>query len=934
MKTRLRLGLQLKLVIALCVAILTILGTRTYISFQVLADQQSELNRQEMDQLQSTFLALVERSSRELFRYGHQHVASSENLQTAASSLPLSLHSAIDSAAYLSLAGEVLASGSLGDDHSQPSGKLIAYAISQVRSQQRPIAFLDCRDNCYQRAFIPLITPDNREVILNLNRSASLLVEDFFKLTHAEIALFRDNVADADTPPSIALASHGTSTLGVLEQLNQQDPAVAPDVSLQQFGGKTYSVKPFTLSDTNGKPHRIAILKDQSDLAFRFDAARTQIIVSSLITLAVMIVIVYLICEPALRRLAGITLILKQLPNFEFGPFRKALKKVGHSRFFPDEIDQLKLALTQVSFSLQNLDDTVNEQKLALGDQVRSLEQQRRFVQTLLDHSPMAIIVSDRRGKVVSANELAAALIGATDATGLPIDHWLPGASTPERLHRRCHLLPGGRFQQEQPLVNHNGEQLELLWVHTTVEENDELLFLSVGVDLTERKQAAESLSWLGEHDRVTGLLNRNTFIDRAREHVHQHNREHSFSLLMLDIDNFAQFNDRFGFSTGDRLLAQLALHLVEHLPSNALTSRTGSGEFCALLTHRKDQAPQDFINELTSLNRYHLSMQNANEEVSLSVVVEPMEDGSSDIEDWLSDVTDIMVRVKQKAKGTVYCADPNDTDRVAREERYRIKGQILEALAEQRLILFYQPIVNVTENRVSHCECLVRMKDRDGNLIPPNDFLPVAAQTGLLSRIDYAVMEMAMMQQSQWQRDDINCGLSINLTAPTIEQQEFQLRLEQLLEKTGANPERLIFEVVETDSLENIAIAKHLLDNFRKVGAKIALDDFGVGFTSFEYVRELPVDYIKIDQSFIRFLHEREEDQELVKSMVEMSHKLGKRVIVEGLETVEALAIVKSLGVEYVQGYYLSKPLPLDALDLSITLPTDAQRDRTRSTA
>ena len=139
---------------------------------------------------------------------------------------------------------------------------------------------------------------------------------------------------------------------------------------------------------------------------------------------------------------------------------------------------------------------------------------------------------------------------------------------------------------------------------------------------------------------------------------------------------------------------------------------------------------------------------------------------------------------------------------------------------------------------------------------------------------------------------------------------------------------------MVETDSLENIAIAKHLLENFRKVGAKIALDDFGVGFTSFEYVRELPVDYIKIDQSFIRFLHEREEDQELVKSMVEMSHKLGKRVIVEGLETVEALAIIKTLGVEYVQGYYLAKPQPLESLDLSVTLPTDSQRDRTRSTA
>lgn len=934
---RLRPGLQLKLASALCIAMTAVLGTRAYLNFSVLAEQQHELNRQEMTRLQQTFSTLVERSGRELFRYGHQHAVVSDKFQATASTLPLSLHSAIDSASYLSLTGKVLASGDLGDAQSHPSPERISYAVGRVRALQQPVAFIDCRDSCYQHAFIPLITPDNQEVIVNLNRSAALLVEDFYRLTHAEIVLYRSpdlaQESDADQA-TIALASHSQMTKGLLEQLGSVDTLTPSETVWREVGDQTFSIEAFTLSNDNGTPHRVVVLKDQSALAHRYAVAQNQILLSSLITLLVMILVVYLICEPALRRLIGITTLLKQLPNFEFEPFRRSLKKVGRSRFFPDEIDQLKLTLTQVSFSLQNLDETVNEQRVALNEKVQSLEHQSRFVQTLLDNSPMVIIVSDSRGKVLTANQLASRLVGVNDASGLAIDHWLPSTSTPERLHRRCHLLPGGRFQQEQPLTNVDGDKVELLWIHTTIDQNDQTLFLSVGVDLTERKQAAESLSWLGEHDRVTGLLNRSTFIEKARDHVHHHGAEHSFSLLMLDIDDFAQFNDRFGFSIGDRLLAKLALHLVEHLPSSAMTSRTGSGEFCALLSHQKHQTPQDVVANLFSLNRYHLSMQSSEEEVSLSVVVEPMEDGSSDIEAWLSDVTDIMVRVKQKAKGTVYCADPNDTNRVAREEKYRIKGQILDALAEDRLQLFYQPIVNVSENRVSHCECLVRMRDTEGNIVPPNVFLPVAAQTGLISRIDYAVMEMAMTQQSRWQKVGIDCGLSINLTAPTIEQQEFQLRLEQLLSKTGANPERLIFEVVETDSLENIAIAKHLLENFRKVGAKIALDDFGVGFTSFEYVRELPVDFIKIDQSFIRFLHEREEDQQLVKSMVEMSHKLGKRVIVEGLETSEALAIVRSLGVEYIQGYYLAKPQPLSSLDLSIKLPPEDQCDRTRSTA
>ncbi len=158
-------------------------------------------------------------------------------------------------------------------------------------------------------------------------------------------------------------------------------------------------------------------------------------------------------------------------------------------------------------------------------------------------------------------------------------------------------------------------------------------------------------------------------------------------------------------------------------------------------------------------------------------------------------------------------------------------------------------------------------------------------------------------------------------MTAHTMEQADFEAQLHRLLAQTGVDPRRLIFEVVETDALESISTANLLLKNFRAIGAKIALDDFGVGFTSFEYIRELPVDFIKIDQSFLRFIHERPSDQALVRSMVEMSHSLNKQVIVEGVETRQALDLVRTMGVEYAQGYYISRPVPLDALNLHMPL-------------
>ena len=212
-------------------------------------------------------------------------------------------------------------------------------------------------------------------------------------------------------------------------------------------------------------------------------------------------------------------------------------------------------------------------------------------------------------------------------------------------------------------------------------------------------------------------------------------------------------------------------------------------------------------------------------------------------------------------------------------------------------------------------------MLDDEGQFISPMHFLGIAAESGLMPRLDFSVMEKAMRQQRSWEDSGIHTGLSINITAPTLEQPDFEARLAELLARTGANPERLIFEVVETDALENLSTARKLLNNFKTVGAKVAFDDFGIGFTSFEYVRELPVDYIKIDQAFIRFIHERESDQVLVKSMVEMSHNLGKKVIVEGVENREALEIVRDMGVEYVQGYYVCRPMPISALDLSLQI-------------
>jgi diguanylate cyclase (GGDEF)-like protein/PAS domain S-box-containing protein len=571
---------------------------------------------------------------------------------------------------------------------------------------------------------------------------------------------------------------------------------------------------------------------------------------------------------------------------------------------------------------------TVNDHRDELKQKISVITEAKQFTEMLLDVSPMVVIIHDSQGNIRNINKLGRELSGLNLKVPVAanINTWVRNNRQSKTLSETLQNLlevSGKKSQGEMTFFTHDKRQLDFLWIHTCLHVKSAPHILSLGIDITESREASENLRWLGQHDRITGLLNRNTFTEDANIYIGKHVQHEHIELLMLDIDDFAVFNDRFSFEAGDKLLKDLATHLKASLPDSCLLARTGSGEFCALIHHPKSSGQSAKDLGLEKLTRFQASSPNAiSQEICLSIVVDSFDESLSGIDELISNSTSTMARVKQKNRGNLYFStEDTDSNRISRHEKYRMKEQFQIALSENRLVLFYQPILDIKRNIISHCECLVRMLDDEGEFISPAHFLGIAAEAGLMPRLDFSVMEKAMRQQRIWEDAGIETGLSTNITAQTLEQPDFDKKLTDILTKTGANPKRLIFEILETDALDNMNRARHLLANFTKAGAKIAFDDFGIGFTSFEYVRELPVDYIKIDQSFIRFLHERKKDQVLVKSMVEMSHSLGKKVIIEGVETREALEIVRNMGVEYIQGYYFCRPMPLSALDLSMKL-------------
>jgi diguanylate cyclase (GGDEF)-like protein/PAS domain S-box-containing protein len=870
--------------------------------------------------LEQTFKTLADRTSGELFRNADRYpLPSTSNIKSNNIPAP-SLMSGIDSIVFISTEGKVLATSEIDEQNYLPKGADIQSAVRKIAHNQRPVTSINCNPQCTQSVFIPVINNDGDELIVNINRSASLIAEDFYDLTGAELVLF--SLPSNSVSPQVHLSTHGHKTAEMFAALYTDQ--VVKNSNLMTFFGKVnehyLGAHSFNITSEGLKA---AIITDESGIASLANETLREVLIAALLTSIIVILIVYVTLRPPLQKLNTITRALPLLSSARFDEVRDALSTLKRKRKYADEIDLLHFTTEQVNDALEQLGSEVARQQDELHDKVHALSEAKQFNEMLLENSPMVVVTHDSKGTIHNLNAFGRSLSGLESKLplGANINQWVRDPENNITLSDSLRSMSSRakiKLQNELPFVSHDGQTYDFLWTHSSLVIKNEKLFLSLGIDITEIRRAEESLRWLGEHDRVTGLLNRSTFIEEADRQVHAEGDQYFIDLIMVDIDNLSEFNDRFGFDCGDDLLRRYANHISVNVENFCHLARTGSGEYCLLIISDAELSAER--NKLDQLSHFEITIGGHSETVTATVIVSRYDHDNGSVDELMSNATSLMQRMKNKAKGHVYYANTEDS-KENRQEKYQLKEQLIQSLNNNRLVLFYQPIIDLKSQRISHCESLVRMLDDDGNFIPPGKFLGIATESGLMPQIDYLVIEKALRQLAAWQQADVKIQLSINITAPTLEQPDFSKRLAAIIENTGVSADAVIFELVETDALDSIDNARTLLEQIKSSGAQIALDDFGVGFTSFEYVRELPVDYIKIDQAFIRFIHERENDQALVRSIIEMSHSLGKKVIAEGVEGKPAMDLLADMQVDYIQGYYISRPVPINALDLSIRI-------------
>jgi len=429
--------------------------------------------------------------------------------------------------------------------------------------------------------------------------------------------------------------------------------------------------------------------------------------------------------------------------------------------------------------------------------------------------------------------------------------------------------------------------------------------------DITEQKAFQHQLSYHAEHDSLTGLFNRNYFQQELERTVARVARSGSdCALFYIDLDQFKYINDTLGHAAGDRLLVDVAALLSSHVRDGDLLARFGGDEFTLLLYNieRHDVlSAADKFRDLCS--DYRFIEEDTSYNITLSIGITMIDSQVTTAEEVLSHADLACNMAKQHGRNRTNLYDPAESDKAGMAADMGWAARVREMLEHDRFQLVYQPIVSTENGHVLDYEVLVRMICDDGQVILPGGFMPAAERFGLIHSVDRWIVNRAIRQLSSLHTQGQETSFSINLSGKAFEDATLLPMIQDLLAETGLDPTWVTFEITETAAIANLAAAEDFIGALKDIGCQFALDDFGSGFSSFAYLKHLPVDKLKIDGGFVKGMAHSTVDQAMVESMNQIAHALGKQTIAECVENEETLHLLKRMGIDRAQGNYIGRP-------------------------
>ena len=429
--------------------------------------------------------------------------------------------------------------------------------------------------------------------------------------------------------------------------------------------------------------------------------------------------------------------------------------------------------------------------------------------------------------------------------------------------------------------------------------------------DVTERKLLEEKLRHWALHDELTQLPNRTLIREQLDELIKLRKREGgSVSLLMVDLDRFKEINDTLGHEAGDVLLRTVADRLRAGLRDSDLVARLGGDEFAGVLPGCSAAGAVAVGGELQELLLEPVDLFKRRVCVSASIGVAECPTHGRDVSALLRHADVALYLAKESPTGIAVYESHRDRNSPARLE---LLSELRTAIQEHKLLLHYQPEIDILTGAIVRVEALARWPLADGRMIPPGEFVPLAEQNGLVPSLTTWALGEALRQCAEWSAAGQDLDVAVNLSALDLRDPGLVGRVERALGEAAVNADRLWVEVTETSVMSEPQEAMNVLTELRELGVRVAIDDFGVGQSSLSYIRRLPATDVKIDKSFVRDVATQPRDAAIVRAAIALAHELGLSVTAEGVETAEALTLLRQLGCDHAQGYFIARPMPAD---------------------
>lgn len=837
---------------------------------------------------------------------------------------PFQLSNGLKSAVFYSKANEAIARWG------KPHEKM--HLVSDSNNNGRPHHYLHCASSCTLYVTTPLAHRGNQlgTLLIGANLSQSLI--DFRRRMDVDIGIFttrkhsdfRQYIPNWDMV-SIAMTLP-EKNLALIKNLSEES---MPDISLEsqtlfyKDNDNTYEVTFKSIPELSQENTTFWVfISDVSKLINSQNKALFNNIFLSVSGLVITSLLVLLISWRPLSRLREIT---EELPNLA-SQHRAFLKRHKLSsqrkRFILDESDVVRSSAIRLAKRLKVLNDRIGQRTQELEDNAIKLASEKAFIDTLLDTAQALILTQDKDGNIKLVNHYAQWISGYSrkEISGKPLKSILAeedNLDAVDTILNQIHDGSNSHGRHHTDLKTKHGDRVHMAWYHSKLKlEKGDYQLITVALDITDRKRIEENLGHLANNDPLTGLYNRRRFTEEMEQVIStSHRYDHSSALLFFDLDNFKDVNDLSGHHAGDELLTRVAEVLRKESRESDVLARLGGDEFAVILKETNEiDALISAKRFCKALNKVQIQVGPNTHQVSSSIGVALYPEHGNDLKSVLANADMAMYKAKEEGRNRVIMYSEESTGPQQLKQRVYWNQKASEMIAESKALMFYQPIWNIKQRHISHYEALLRVKDGD-EIYPPMNLINAAERNNIIFDIDRLVLEQVMMDLSHLGEQGISMRFNVNISGISFQNRELVTHVCDLITKYQIDPTQLTFEVTETAAVADVTATSDVMNKLKDLGIQIALDDFGVGFSSIYYLKHFPIDYIKIDGSFIKNLNHDKDSQILVKAIVQVAQSFNQKTVAEFVESEEILNILMGLGVDYAQGYYIKHPAPLNEL-------------------